>query len=252
VAQFDDPSSPTNAIIMQFKKTADVKHARLILSVKNTYWLDQLYGKMLEGFGNYYGEFIKQQSNKPAASLNKWTSEQQIPLSVSIKQGGAWHTIAELPPCGPVLSRDIVVPVDLSTVESEVIEIRLSTGFMFWEVDYAAIDYSEGHDFVVSTEKPLAAIDEKGNHVTQRLSQADGVCLDQPQPGNVTTVSFNYQPPPAGEIQTYILHSKGHYETLRNFTGKPDLAFLKQFKQPGALSRFSIEMYQQQRSTVTK
>lgn len=250
VAQFDDPSAPTNAMIMQFKKPAAAKRATLILSVKNTYWLDQLYGKMLEGFGNYYGEFTKQQTSKPAATLNKWTSEQQIPLNVSLKKSGGWQTITELPPSGPLMSRDIAVPVDLSAVDGDVVEIRLSTGFMFWEIDHAAIDYSESDEFTITALKPVSAIDENGNDVTQRLALADDICLDQPEPGNVTTVSFDYQSPREGETQTYILHSKGHYETLRNFSGKPDLAFLKQFKQPGALSRFSIAMYQQ--STANK
>jgi hypothetical protein len=250
VAQFDDPAAPTNAIIMQFAKPATAKRATLVLSIKNTYWLDQLYGKMLEGFGNYYGEFVKQQKGKSAASLHKWTSEQQIPLHISVKQSGEWKTISELPPSGPLLSRDIAVPVDLSAVDGDVVEIRLSTGFMFWEVDHAAIDYSDSDDFVATALKPVLAVDEQGNDVTQRLAQADDICLDQAEPGNVATVSFNYHPPRVGQTQTYVLHSKGHYETLRNFSGKPNLAFLKQFKQPGALSRYSIEMYQ--RSTANK
>jgi hypothetical protein len=252
VAQFDDPASPTNAIIMQFNKPADAKRGKLVLSIKNTYWLDQLYGKMLEGFGNYYGEFVKQQSGKPAATLNKWTSEQQIPLSVSVKQSAGWKTITELPPAGPLLSRDVVVPVNVSSVDGDVVEVRLSTGFMFWEIDRAAIDYSDEGRLTIAKQKPVVAVDEKGNDVTQRLLQPDDICLDQPSPGNVTTVTFDYQQPPAGEIQTYILHTKGHYETLRNFSGKPDLVFLKQFKQPGALSKFSIDMYRKQRSTAVK
>ncbi len=242
---FDDtlPTSAGNQVTVKFNKPENAKKAKLVLALKNSYWLDYLYGKMAEGFGSYYNTFIKQQYTKPVAELNKWTLEQQLSLEVSVKTAVGWQKITDLTTIGPLTTREIVVPLDIETVSGPYIEIKLSSGFMFWEIDYAAIDYSENKIFSVQQLLPAAAIDETGKNVLDKLVSADGNYLEQPLPGTVTTITYHPKPVPEGKIQTYILHTKGYYEHVRNFEGSPKLAFLEQFKKPNGFPKYSMEMY---------
>ena len=250
--EFNDSSSAngSSALILNFKTPADMHQGKLILRVRNTFWLDKLYGKMLEGFGDYYNTFVEGQKKKPAEELNKWIDEQMIPLTVSVKTKQGWKMVTGLKTSGPMTYRDVLVPLDLSNASESFTHVKLSSGFMFWELDYAALDYSENDIFNIEKQKPVIAIDEAGKNVAPELSESDGNYLIQPQPGNVTTVTYKYSQPQEGQINTYILHSKGWYETIRHFNGKPNLAFLNQFKKPGSLSKFSVDLYRKGRAST--
>lgn len=251
--EFNDSSSPNGSseVILQFRKTAGVKKGKLVLRVKNTFWLDKLYGKMLEGFGDYYNTFVESQKKKSSEELTKWIDDQMVPLKVSLKTAAGWKTVTSLKTSGPVAYRDVVVPLDLLNIQEPFTQIKLSTGFLFWELDYAAMDESDNEIFNIEKQPPLIALDEAGINVSKELATADGHYLVQPKPGNVTTVTYKYYPPNEGQTNTYILHSKGWYETLRDFKGKPKVAFLNQFKKPGGLSKFSVEMYSKSISEST-
>jgi hypothetical protein len=243
-----DDSSKTNAqneLVLSFNHTPGPSRAKLLLSLKNSYWLDFLYGELAKGFGDYYATYIKEQRTKPAAELLKWINEQQIPLHVSIRDGESWKEITTITTIGPLANRDVIVPIDLTGIQSQQIEIKLSAGFMFWEIDYAAVDFTVGSELDVQVISPHKAHDETGRNVLPSLTKEDGIYLDQPQIGNAATLF--YQPPrltDPGKMQTYILHTKGYYEHIRDFQNKPDLLFLSQFKKPNAFPVFGMRLFQ--------
>ncbi len=234
----------SNEIIMKFTKPAETKNAKLLLSLKNSYFLDLLYGELAKGFGNYYGTYIKQQQKKPAAELLKWVKDQKIPLEVSIKTRAGWEKITDLTTIGPLATRDIIVPVDLSNTTENSIEIKLSSGFLFWEIDYAGVDYSEENKFNTQKVNPSRAVDETGKNILPELSKEDAVYLAQPDIGNTATIT--YKPDLLKDVtkaRTYILHTRGYYEHVRNFTNQPNVAFLNQFKIPGAFPLYGLSLY---------
>ena len=66
---------------------------------------------------------------------------------------------------------------------------------------------------------PLNATDEKGADVTQLLSKEDGNYLSQPEIGNAAIIEYAYTAlSDSNKTQTFILHAKGYYEHIRNFT----------------------------------
>ena len=248
---FDDTLAvnATNYVITQFKNPGKARKAKLILSLKNSYWLDYLYGELAKSFGSYYATYVKKQNKKPAAELIKWAADEQIPLQVSIKTKTGWQKIANLTTIGPLATRQIVVPIDLSNSTGEVIEIKLSSGFMFWEIDYAAMDFSEDNNFKVEKLSPSIASDETGKNVLPLLIDKDGVYLEQPVPGNVVTLEYKYKPLTGNESQSYILHTKGYYTHVRDLKGAPKIAFLNQFKKAGAFPLYSLQLYKKFRNT---
>ena len=114
---------------------------------------------------------------------------------------------------------------------------------MFWEIDYEAMDFSEDTYFKVDTLSPSKAIDETGKNVLPLLVKKDGLYLEQPVPGNVVTLEYDYKPISENESRSYLLHTKGYYTHVRNLKGAPKVSFLEQFKKPGAFPLYSLQLY---------
>ncbi|GAA4741589.1 hypothetical protein [Flavisolibacter ginsenosidimutans] len=248
IAYMDDTTTAdaSNNLVLRFKKEAVAQKAKLVLTLKNGYWLDLLYGELAKGFGNYYEKYLKKQSKKSKEVLQKWIEEQQLPLTVSLRTKEGWKKISDITTTGPLADRTLVVPIDLRGSNEDSVDVRLSSGFMFWEIDYAGLDFSKGENFSVEKLSPLTATDETGRNVLPLLQNEDGTYLEQPQIGNSTTLSYKSSPlAGASKTQTFILHTKGWYRHVRNFTNGPNVAFLKRFLKPNAFPIYGKELYKQ-------
>jgi hypothetical protein len=243
--RFDDTltASNDNYLIAQFKNESHSKRAKLVVSAKNSYWIDYLYGEVAKEFGDYYATYAKKQTKKPAAELLKWAQEQHLALTVSLKTKSGWQKVADLNTIGPLAVRQLVVPLDLSNVSGDNIQVKLSSGFMFWEIDYTAIDFSDDKYFSVQTISPSTATDESGKDVLPVLLKKDNNFLEQPVPGNVVTLEYKCNSIPGDISRSYILHTRGYYTHTWNFKGSPHIAFLKQLKKPNALPKYSLDEY---------
>jgi hypothetical protein len=230
-------------IDLNFEKPDGARHAKLILNAKNSLWLDYTYGEFNELFGTLYNRFAEKQKKKPAQELKDWSMQQSIPLSVYIETKEGWKFVDYFDVVGPLAARDLVMPIDLAGVDSKQVKVRLQCGFMFWEVDYAAIDFSED-DFVDITRiKPSDAIDENGNNVKASLTGIDDNYLIQPEVGNQVKVTYQTVATNPSLKETVFLHSHGYYTYIRDYKNKPQLKYLKSFKQPGSFARFSKERF---------
>ncbi len=249
---FDDSLAvnANNYLITTFNKPEGVQKGKLVLAIKNSYWLDYLYGEMARGFGSYYGSFIRKQSKAPASTLLQWAKDQQLPLEVSVKTKNGWQKVTDITTIGPLATREIIVPLDLTGVTTSDFEIKLSSGFMFWEMDYAAIDFSDEKDLDVEIVSPFVATDETAKNVLPELAKRDGVYLEQPVPGNAVTLEYKCPAQPPHTERSYILHTRGYYTHVRDFKGPPAIAFLRQFKKPGGFPAYSIQLYKKFRNTT--
>lgn len=238
-----------NEVILKFNKPINTSKGKLVLTLKNSYWLDLLYGELAKGFGTYYASYMKEQKIKPAAELLKWVKEQQIPLEVSVKTKEGWKKVIDITTIGPLAAREMVVPVELPATDEPVTEIKLSAGFMFWEIDYAAMDFTSENIISVQKLSPRKATDETGKNVLSQLEKEDGHYLEQPEIGNAATLVYKTKPnTDISKTQTYILHAKGYYEHIRDFKNKPDVLFLSQFRQPNAFPVYGMHLYKKVRN----
>lgn len=238
-----------NELVLRFDKPAGAQSAKLVLQVKNSYWFDYLYGEFTGAFGSYYPHWIKKQKKVPAAELDQWSREQHIPLQVSLKTAGGWKEVEQLKTIGPLTNRELLVPLDLQEAEGGEVVVKLSTGFMFWELDAVGIDYSADQPFSVQALKPVEGVDEQGKDITPVIGQADKKYLDQPQPGNAAVLTYRLpEAVAAGQATSVVLHTRGYYEHVRHYKGKPRLTFLRGFKKAGAFAAFSRQRYDYVRS----
>lgn len=232
-----------SSMTMSFNKPANCKKAKLVLNAKNSLWLDYTYGKFNELFGTSFDKFSKKKKKTPAEQMNAWQMSQGIPLSVYVETEKGWQFVDCFNSVGPLASRDLVMPIDLSAIKGDKVQIRLQCGFMFWEVDYAALDFSENLPVQLTRLNPASAIDEKGHDVAQLLNKTDKKYLIQPEVGNEVVIKYTAPVSQAGMKQTAFLHSRGYYEYIREYKNKPDIAYLKSFRQEGAFTRFSKDNY---------
>ena len=234
----------SNNMIVEFSKPAGVKKAKLFLTAKNSFWLDYTFGKFNEQFGFYYNTFQKQQNETPGEESIKWSEEQNIPLSIYLKTSRGWSLVERVNTVGPLAYRDIVVPIDLMGSEGESVVLKFETGFMFWEIDRAGIDFSENIPMEKVVLKPSFAVNEKGENVTEMLKETDGIYLTQPEVGNAAVVTFRDEESHRDQESSLFLKNRGYYTYIRNYKGIPDFAELRTFKEKGRFSLFSKEQYE--------
>lgn len=232
-----------NSLTMTFEKPLLSTEAKLVINAKNSYWLDYIYGKFNEKFGTWYNTFSENQKSVPSDRIYQWMLDQGIPLSIYIETSEGWEFVDYFQVVGPLASREMVMPLDLSDVSGDKVRVKLECGFMFWEIDYAAIDFSSNIPLSISHVAASSAIDENGQEVSSSLLAVDTNYLVQPDAGNHVNIIYPYQKPVGEQIQSVFLHSRGYYEYIRYYKNIPDYLTLMSFKQAGAFPKFSKREY---------
>lgn len=244
---FNSQSNTSNSkesIELEFIKPKHAENAKLFLTLKNSLWLDYVFGKFNEQFGTYYNQFQKDQQESTKEKSTRWMNEQNIPLSVYLKTTNGWKLVDRINTVGPMAFRDIAVPIDVSSTLDEKVVIKLETGFMFWEVDYAGIDFTENEALDIKYIDPDEAIDGNNNDVTKLLSVADQDYFVQPNIGDEVVVNFKLSDTKPNEIRTFFLKNRGYYNYIRNYHGEPNFQKLRLFKEAGAFTDFSKYEYE--------
>ena len=167
-------------------------------------------------------------------------------MSVYLWTSDRWEFIDRITTVGPLAFRDIVIPIELSTIANDSrVKIKLESGFMFWEIDYLGIDFTENLPTQTSYLTPTCAYDKNQNDVTDLLRVTDEKYLTQREIGDEVIVTFMGNPNNTDLIQSVFLKNRGYYTYIREYSGKPDFDLLKGFNEKEAFTKFSIEKYRE-------
>ncbi|KAA3637709.1 MAG: hypothetical protein DWQ02_06305 [Bacteroidetes bacterium] len=243
VFMFNETDYNKNELILNFEKPADSNYGKLVFNAKNSLWLDYLFGKFNEKFGKRYNSWMEKRQQDTREERLQKELENGFPLSVHVKIGDEWKLVDYLHTVGPLADRDFVVPVDLSEIEEDQVIVKFSTGFMFWELDQVAMDFSPNTDVKIKRLLPLMAMNSDGKDVTSQLKTTDGDYLAQEMVGQTAEIRFAEVPVAATEQQSVFLHANGYYELIREYEGAPKIGELTKFKTPGYFMEFSKEEY---------
>lgn len=230
------------AVILSFRRPPGAQSALLQIHAKNSMWLDASYKMFLDEFGRYSDRFKEQQMNKSREERLAWMLNQNIPLSVWLEtKPGQWSRTDWFNLPGPMALRSDVLPLDLSQVWGDTVRVKLSTGFLFWEIDQVGMDFSRPQPASARTLRAVSAFDQKGIDHTQELNAVDDRYYDQAAIGDAATVVFEQAPGPSAELQrSYFLHARGHYEILHEAPRfKPDRRELERFREPNSFPVFA-------------
>jgi len=240
---FADPQQSKDTMYLSFDRPVNTSSAKLVLRAKNSFWLDYTFGQFFEQFGDKYKVWYEKQKKLSPEQQGTWSLEQGIPLSVSMKVDGKWQFVDYFNVIGPVAEKDVVMPIDISKLDSDTIELKLDYGFLFWEIDYAGLDFAP-QEYAYQQVVPLiSAKDQDGRDVTSQLTKDDKDYFTMERVGNEALLRYAMPAPRENYARSVFLHSKGHYEVIRDPKGNPDLAYLKSFREPGRFGEFSKEIY---------
>ena len=106
---------------------------------------------------------------------------------------------------GPLASRDFVIPIDLASYSEDFIEVKLETGFMFWEVDYTAMDFTNYTDVEAHIISPSLAFGTHSKNWTEALTTSDRNYMAQENVGDVTEVIYKAHNHKESEKQSIFL-----------------------------------------------
>jgi hypothetical protein len=233
-----------SSLSLAFDKPAAVDQAYVILHVKNTMWSMMMYESFMGMFGSRYDDYVEYQRNRSAEQKTQWLKDQGQMLEVQLRRAGQWETVHWVNFPGPFAFRSEVVPLDLSKTDEGAVELRLVAGYHFWELDYAAIDYTEQPGLVKTPLAILSAVDEKGQDVASHVTELDGDYLERLFIGADATLKFQaLSTPEPGNVHSVFMHAYGYYEPIREYDGIPNMTELKKFKEPGHFARFSKEQF---------
>lgn len=243
--QFMDEQSESpdfSRLTLSFDNSSLSNEGKLLLTLKNSMWLDYVTERYFAQFGSYYEKFREERENVPAEEKIKWAKEQGMFLKVEQLTTNGWEEIDQLTPIGPLAPRTLALPLS-NLKNSKEIQIRLSCGLHFWELDQIALDLSEVKPLDSKTIQVNSAIDGAGTDVKNSLTVSDNNYLAQPNIGDEAFLSFQTLEKKNPEnTQSVILHTRGYYEYIRTYTGKPNRKKLLKFKEPNSFPRFAKEM----------
>ena len=223
-------------------KPESVGDSRLILHVKNTKWSGYLYNEFNKLFGSEHAKWVEKNKDKSKEDREAWMRQEGIKLLVEVKRNNVWETLSEIDLIGDVTYESLAVPIDVESLEN--LEIRLRSGFHFWEVDYLGLAHeTENIAVKIHNLTPTIATNSHGESQLEKLQGTDEKYLISTPDNSSTVVTFDNIPLPNQGKRSLFLEANGYYLIQKQYTGKPNYKRLSKFKKPGELSRFSKEQY---------
>ena len=252
----DDPGIDlplTDGLILTFDKPGLSDEARLVIRAKTSFMLNHQFNQYYNLFGRAYHRWYERQKKVPVEVLHQWFMDQNIPVSVYLEKNGQWEFVDYYHPAGPFMMKEDLMAIPLDGITSGPLRIKLEYGNYFWEVDYVGIDYSTGNELTAYTVPIHSAVNSLQEDVSQLLAVDDDSYYIQPETGCEAEICF-LLPPLSNDARTFVLHTKGHYQIIRDPKGFPQRKQLQAFREPGHFNRFSNDNLQSlvQRMNVSK
>jgi hypothetical protein len=229
-------------VILTFDKPSNAQNGKLLIRAKNSLWLEHVFSSFHDMFGRMYNAFDKKEAKKSSEELRNLMIDQGFPLKVYLEQNGEWVLQDFYEIAGPMAMKNDVLELDIRNIGTESIRIKLETGLMFWELDYAAMDFSENASYDKVTVPATHARDENNLDISKSIVTDDQEYYSQPIIGNEAVITFPV-PELTNENRTIVLHSKGYYKIIRDQRGRARWKKLKTFRDPGRMAQYSRELY---------
>ena len=234
-------------IVMTFFKPAGATQVKLVANAATGLWGSYMIKKMtaLRGRDIVSWYALMDQSQPARDSLFAWeVREQLFALNIYVEEPTGWEVRGILPGTGPFISKDRIVPLDVSRVQGDQLRIRIQPPNGFWALNSFAVDYSADRPVNVEKLAPATARDLQGKDVLPELVANDDHYLVMANVGDTADITFHAPPPHAGAERTVFLHSRGYYKLHLDAAGEPDTKTLQEIENvPGAGARFAANQF---------
>jgi hypothetical protein len=234
---------------LTFDKPADADHAKLIIHARNTYWGGLIHKEFINYFGDDFEKWRAKQEQADPKDLEKWQTDQALPLMVYVKTNDGWKFIDYYQLTGNMAGRDMIMHVDTKNISGNTIEIKLQTAYRFWDLDFAGMDYSDDQNVMTTIIEPAQVMKSDSTDAITGLKTGD---KQYAHLQGDEFISFRYSiPQSTGSTEaSYFLVSGGYYHNVEHITGKANYNELYKFRKEGYFDKFSREKYKEAQDAV--
>ena len=234
-----------SSVVLDFTKPLEATSGKLIVRGKNSNWAYYVFNEFKKLYGTYYQSLILKKDKANPSRVLQCEVNQSLPLMVSVNNGKGWKIVDYFFTPGNAASRDMIMQLNLNDFKNQDhIQIKLQTVYRFWDIDYAAIDFS--NDLPVSVSYIMPTEFYKSGNISQpvQFSKNDTSCLHIL--GNEQLhITFKVNDNAGGAESTYFLKGDGYYHDKTVFKGKPQLTELRKCTGKGAFDNFSRRRFEE-------
>lgn len=245
----DASGSLQGDIIMSFPKPAGATQVKLIANAATGLWGSYMIKRMVELRGRDVGAWYTAIDESQAArdALFAWEVREELyALKIYVEEPTGWQVRGILPGTGPFISKDRIVPLDVSRVKGDQLRIRIHPPAGFWALNSFNVDYSQDRPVSLEKVQLATAEDLQGNDVRQDLTAVDDRYLPMPNIGDTADLTFRAPPRRAGTDRAVFLHSRGYYKLHIAGTGEADRKMLQALENVhGTAVQFAASQYRQ-------
>lgn len=244
--------SGSSNVIVDFKKPIGASSGKLIIRGKNSQWAYYVFNEFKKLYGNRYQSLLLKKDKQNSAKVLQCEIDQSLPLLVSVKESKGWKLVDYFFTPGNAAFRDMIMQLNLKDFKNEDhIQIKLQTAFQFWDVDYAAMDFSNDQPVSVSRIKPSQFYKSNSvSHENQFLK--DNTSYLHINGEEQLHLSFTLINDLNGKENSYFLEGNGYYHDHTIFKGNPQISRLKKCSGKGGFDRFSRRKFEEKMSAFNQ
>jgi hypothetical protein len=245
-----DEKSPYASVILNFPNTGNSNDGKLIIHAKNSLWSGYVFDEFSSMFGSNYQSWTSKQDKAKREVIEKWQQDQALPLMVYVETNEGWSFVGYFPFTGNTASRDMIMKLPLPENKKKV-RVKIESAYMFWELDYTAMDFSKDEPVKVNYSNPSIATT---NSTDSRLAQITSKDKEYVSLKEEEALRVEFDAPPVLENKStsVFLLTAGYYHNLKEYTGKTQTAALYKFRRKGAFNQFSKAKYNHAREVLAK
>lgn len=252
LARRDSLADTRNHLTLEFPRPRDTDRAYLVANAATSLWGSHMIRSMLAMQGSRVRDFYAATNGNGAdrQRLFEWIQREEVfGLFLEVKVGDRWVRQDFIPGGGPFVSETRAIPVDLSGVTGDRVEIRVHPPIGFWSLGSFMLGRDEGGTRVTEV-PPDSGSGPAGVDVVRALRDDDSLYVDFPTNADRATLAFPAPPAAPGMQRTVFARTRGWYEIHLHGLGTPDVAALGRLMfEPGYVVRRSLREYAEYRRT---
>ena len=237
------PISKMSEIDLVFDKKVDVDEGKLILKVKNNNWGGFIHEEVSSMLGRKFEWFHKKAAKRSHKEMKELMRKDGLLMSVSIFRDGSWQPIDYIWPMGSKAYKEVLIPIDLQNIKGNEIRIKLEAGFKFWDIDHAAMDFSEDLEIEVFESFAESNDSEFEKEILAALRSDDQMYMNHLQQGEMIDLQFNIPEQNEESTYSYFLKGKGFYSVEKDYENRMRIGELLRFRREGGFSYYSYKRF---------
>ena len=251
VSQEDDESFDFNQITdqdqlceltLRFDRSKFSQNPVLVIRGQQTEWLDTVATFIYAQAGKHEDKWLERKDDISPEKWEKINAKRGLSLNVYIKNNNVWEYAGSHHYAGTSSKRNLLMELDISGIQSPLIEIKLESAFKIWEIDYAGLSDSWTTDLAKKPLKVLEARTMQGEEVTQLIQETDDDCLIQKELGSY--VDLQLEAVAQKNHTAIVLHGSGYYHIDYEFDNKMNLGFFLKFNGKTGFQNVSVALHE--------